>query len=774
MRDKILAARPTHRPRFDGSKLLTVDTEIRTRAVYMTMELLRNISDISEPNSYRSVSRNMMMVANSTPIKCVCMGISPYETDILPSFASALAYDPKKCIGSTPSVQALSQMMSLCAISIKNMDAKKVKCMNTSKLLDRDGYVSRFAMMLRCSYSCMSAGLVFINAAPTVTSNIAKRLRVASMLSEWLGKMASLHIEFDRQFTIVSMGALAEMCTNDILKSYPSLRKSVRLYTMVNPAIIQHMNVSKRADPYPIDSRPTLAELYLDRLAGVIPRMSVVSNFEWFTYRDDTLISLMSRTKKGIALHERGDARGAVAVLTSILVDEEPHDLLHRFTRMVESLANNISNPTRTITIRSAYVPANINTSTNDNMDDAMTFLASMPVVEDEGLGNHASSEVDASNEVRDETVFNPFLMAQANMGGNTAPSMATGMNQQSSQPRDIESYKGQHMVSKRSTIAQLTDPSGKSVSQHVIILDSMIRSLNDTLSTAKQTHEDMVQLTQRQAKLYEVMTRNSTINTQQKEEAIEFMKTFEEFCKRMMKDLEEQYGVVAALPDVVEGDRGIYEHETHPSAPMMRSIDGRTMKEFVYGEMRESAGRNQVDAQPQVPAQVAHQAHVPAPVHAQAPAQVAAHEHAQVPVQPHASFNPFLAHLAPSETVVENTDLTKSGDKSTLEAAEAFMEEYAEKISDMNEEWCQKACDNAVEEEITTVSGNYSVLAVLSVLVAEYMSVHSGSFPKESVMREMFETLGRDDDFPEFKNALADWIKNTTSAMEMFEMLDG
>lgn len=107
--------------------MITVDSEIRTRAMEMTMKLLRNIRDVSEANSYISVSRSMTIVADSTPIKCVCMGISPYETDILSTFASAPVHDPKKCLGSTPSVQALRQMMSTCALSIKRMDTKKIK-----------------------------------------------------------------------------------------------------------------------------------------------------------------------------------------------------------------------------------------------------------------------------------------------------------------------------------------------------------------------------------------------------------------------------------------------------------------------------------------------------------------------------------------------------------------------------------------------------------------------------------------------------------------------
>jgi hypothetical protein len=51
-------------------------------------------------------------------------------------------------------------------------------------MFSQDGHVAKFAMMLRTSYACMSPRVSFVNAAPTVTSNIAKRLRVASTLLE--------------------------------------------------------------------------------------------------------------------------------------------------------------------------------------------------------------------------------------------------------------------------------------------------------------------------------------------------------------------------------------------------------------------------------------------------------------------------------------------------------------------------------------------------------------------------------------------------------------
>jgi hypothetical protein len=54
----------------------------------------------------------------------------------------------------------------------------------------------------------------------------------------------------------------------------------------------------------------------------------------------------------------------------------------------------------------------------------------------------------------------------------------------------------------------------------------------------------------------------------------IEDFNAFKKFCNRMKKDLD---GIFAALPGRQWGS-GIYEHETHPSALIMRYVGGRTM----------------------------------------------------------------------------------------------------------------------------------------------------------------------------------------------------
>jgi hypothetical protein len=51
-------------------------------------------------------------------------------------------------------------------------------------------------------------------------------------------------------------------------------------------------------------------------------------------------------------------------------------------------------------------------------------------VVDNGPSGNYANSEAGTSNEVRDETIMNPFLMAQTNASTMAPPSINAGTQQ--------------------------------------------------------------------------------------------------------------------------------------------------------------------------------------------------------------------------------------------------------------------------------------------------------------------------------------------------------
>lgn len=54
---------------------------------------------------YDAVIRGLMTILYGVLIKVMCVGLFPYEHDILHSIATGLAYSPMKCTGCTSSVQ---------------------------------------------------------------------------------------------------------------------------------------------------------------------------------------------------------------------------------------------------------------------------------------------------------------------------------------------------------------------------------------------------------------------------------------------------------------------------------------------------------------------------------------------------------------------------------------------------------------------------------------------------------------------------------------------
>ncbi|KAH7070853.1 hypothetical protein FB567DRAFT_612858 [Paraphoma chrysanthemicola] len=239
---------------------------------------------------------------------------------------------------------------------------------------------------------------------------------------------------------------LAEMCTNEVLESYPGLRKNERLHTTGNSAIM-YLNVSKMKAPKPINRKAAVKELTLDVNMRVVSYVTINSSFQRYEYGNDVSISLMSTTQKVAAMRKRETSRGAGATLTSMHVRGSAGDLVR----------------------------------------------------------------------------------------GRGAPSsMSTNQQQIWMQNRDIDLFKGQHMVSRWSTLAQLIDPTGKSVSQHVIVMA-------------------------RQAKVYTCILQNALMIPERKVEANPFLQSEDSVVRgyrRVVKNLKEQARTVVALPEVVDGTR--------------------------------------------------------------------------------------------------------------------------------------------------------------------------------------------------------------------------
>lgn len=774
------------RPSLDTRKLVTIDTDIKNACTELTMGMLKKLHKIADPVTYPNIARYMMMVATMSPIKCLCVGISPYENGILPTFAGAMSYSPLTCIGCTPSVQVLSQVMSLVAVMIKKAFVRKSKNVDTTKIPTRDEYTARFAMMLRCSYSCLAAGVAFVNASPVITSNTAKRVRAASIFSEWVGGMIEIHSRNQYKLTIVSMGALAESSMNDVFKSYQGAKSNVNYTKTSNPAMLQHMNVSKTEDTTPIDDTITSQERALDEVMGNNPGMTVRAVFRWYTYSDELLLAVVK---------ER-----AITHMTRLLVDETPEQLLDTFLNTVLKI---LTNPNMEMnSLMSAITDIRLPAETSHG-DDMSTTSGFNPF-------ENQSAMMQANNQqvTQASTVVNPFVSVASEMNATTDTRTSTGPNP------NAESSQGPPMVTKRSTIGQMIDPSGKAVSHHVIVLDSMIRTLSETLTSYKDMQGDLSELLIRQAKTYALLRDNRIRSQEEIEELNEYLDSFAEFCTNMMSNMEKAYGVVAALPAVVEGDRGVYEHETHPVGPLMRRADGSTMKDYVYTEIRTNANRmqeinsvmNQSTSQNATsvpPMEMTPGANMMPGVSAQMITSMPMERREDPSLSTTASnttgaFNPFEVALgistAPSAHAI--VDLSTSGDPNMFQSAKEFVYGCADDMLNeldveddqkseilrtvMRTNWSAKKFTGihpelvALEYKIRTAKGDMNVLDCLSLIVAEYMSIHNREKPSEDMMRKIFEVLNTDDeDRAGFVCMLPNWIKSSTSAMELINMMN-
>ena len=760
---KAFVERP--KPKLDTTKLVTIDTDVKNSCTEITLDTLRQLQPIADPNTYPNVARYMMMVASMSPIKCICVGISPYENDILPTFAGAMAYSPVKCMGSTPSVQCLSQIMSLVAVRIKQTFVSRRPTSDRRRLPSRDEYTAKFAMMLRCSYACLSAGVVFINASPVLTSNTARKVRAASIFSEWVGRIIKVHANNQYKLTIISMGALAESSMNDVFKSYENSKHEISYTKTTNPAMLQHMNVGREMTQSPINDMVTRAEMVLDEIMGCSPNNIVMAKFDWYTYTDEVLLTIVKEN--------------AIVRLTRLLVDETPEDLLSTFLNKTISTMTDDASVMQELMSAAVGMPLGTNIAGGDNA----SMISGFNPAESQGMNQQSSDGIQPT------VTANPFISA---MEHSNSPS---GNNTNQGANPNMETSQGPPMVNRRSTIGQMIDPSGKAVSHHVIVLDSMIRTLGDCMTGYKEIHKDMGELMIRQANIYVAINEGGHMNDDRMAQLDEYLESFENFCDRVMTNMEKAYGVAAAIPAVVEGDRGVYEHESQPVGPLMRRADGSTMRDYVYTEMRTNAARNE-QINSATSAVTASQANISAaqgdvgnlPVYSSSAAPTSSANAVGV--------NPFGGVLGESNITMQiTTDLSVTGSAEMFDRAKTFVYECADEMleegSDTESQnymtWATIALWTSetfrgIHPEILAVKcfmplakGHMNVLDCISLIVTEYMSINGGIKPSEEIMSSIFETINTDDDERTgLLRILPKSVSNSTTAMQFIEALEG
>jgi hypothetical protein len=93
------------RDRVDTSIVIIVSAQMRYMCIEVTIEIVRMLEQFARGDRFYYTVRGLMICAYGVPISVMNVGLYPYEQDILPAVASALAYSPTICNWSIPSVQ---------------------------------------------------------------------------------------------------------------------------------------------------------------------------------------------------------------------------------------------------------------------------------------------------------------------------------------------------------------------------------------------------------------------------------------------------------------------------------------------------------------------------------------------------------------------------------------------------------------------------------------------------------------------------------------------
>ena len=713
--ERVLAMGERKRQKANTENVTKTQEAVRSMCVDATMKMLRGLHTVSDTVTYPDIARGMLAIANSTPTRCVCVGISPYENGILPPFATALAYSPAMCIGPTPSVQIMSQIMGLCASRIEMTNVNRLMMTNTARVKSSLEYASKFAMMLRCSYACTEAGVSFVNSSPVITSSVAKTCLSMSLFSEWLANIVEIHGRVGMKITVVSMGASTDRTINDAMSSYPTMSSNMNLLRMVNPAAISRMSVTKIKSKDLINNAITNAESIIETIACREMYPTPKTGYDWKIYPPAVLDRIVDSA--------------CVAHAVGLLADREPDQLLNQFTSSIEILYTKMSD----YDLESMMNDMAVKESGNGpgGIDDNAFHTETMSTTTNTTAG----------------VIMNPFenIEASASATGSGGGSQNTNYGQN----RNEYKSDGPYGFTKRSQLGQLLDPTGKGVSQQVIIVDSMNLRCNEMMIAYKQVSEDMKVIVERQSHLMDMMSKVGIITDDTREDAVEFVTSFEEFCGDVMEKMETAKGMMEAMPAVIEGDRGIYEHETMPVAPLLRKDDGTTMKQYVYGPAMRSAdttGSTNTIANPTMSANAA---------------------------------NPFETNTTRSASsnadTVMNTNLVVTGDKRYDTIATAFLSKSIKSFGFDTAITGPGAISKMKSFGFRIENFNTNLFEVMMTIVSQRMIMNDGSNPSADEVNSMIACMGSmsTDELTDCSDLFSDALMSDTSIVEFFKRLN-
>lgn len=530
---------PMHRDRVDSSKVTTVSANIRYQCMHVTMELIKKLEPISSGDRFECTVRGLMMVAHGVPIKTMCVGLYPYEQNILPAIATALAYCPMVCNGATPSVQILCQAMAKVAMQIQSSTTNKNKKKGQYTGLSELMFQSKFLMLLRCSYLCTVVGVAFVNCVPVPVDGSAKRVMCMSFFSEWLGDMIKIHHSFGFKMTILAMGAPSANSVRRTFSSFRGTSEMVNYFGVTNPAAISYMNVDKYRTQAPCPNSVSHIEMYVDRIMGWHPTTNETVSYHWTVYPKTVLSQYLGQTMIG--------------TMTRALVGHNADELLSYFTEMAKNLFNN----------------ASMGVGTNPSPIRIPTDAVKTNIPPEAEQHDSAS-----------QGPVHQHAQAQVHHQGGGAPNV---LNVQQSGQTYRSGDQGPFYVGRNSLIAQLRDETGKNKSQQTIIIESMIATSSTVLESYRNMEAKVDTLTDRITTLID----RTSLEDEELEEIVDACKST---YPNLVRELEGAVSVFAAMPTLIEGNMGVIESEIGPSAPLMRRYDGSTMSDAVYQQMRSDA----------------------------------------------------------------------------------------------------------------------------------------------------------------------------------------
>jgi hypothetical protein len=546
--------------------------------------------------------------------------------------------------------------------------------------------------------------------------------------------MILIHNQHDYKMMVVSMGASADRTINQAMGSDPSISSAMHLIRTMNPAAVARMNVTKNEFVSPIGTGITPGEMLIDSVMGSETFVEPRASFHWTRYQNSTLKTFIGTD--------------AIRTVVARLADHVPDRLLNLTAVSIERLYSIMSDHDLESMIQSVGI------------DEGAVHARDEKEAGTTGQNVYYQATVSTSAETQGNVIINPFEQAHMERSNNQSANVNAGGGQGGYQ--GANKGEGPNFFTKRSQLGQMLDPTGKAVSQQTIVIDSINKQTDQILLACRQITSDTSELTKRQATVMDVLTKLGTVSDDSIEDAKNFIEEYTDHIKTVFEHMEESRGVIEALHAVVEGDRGIYEPETTPVAPLLRRDDGSAMKQFVYGPTTRGGRMNQEanqfekkDGQQQRNEQEA--ANQQWSTNAVNPLDTMANQGAP-------GVSP--ANATPS--------LFETGDEKFLGIADKIIKTSIKHTEFDDGTKPRTVISNLTKYMVKIDNKQRSMYDVMKTIVAQKITLNSGANPSDDEMTALISCLGSGtmEDVAQCEEPFAEAVMNDTEVMNLFANL--